>query len=192
MELKWKKNVNSHYRLLFKDESEAESVEFLIEFDVKWKLGFKYSIISNPVPFPYDFKKTLLSIPIHIPRQSKRYFFKSCMDYVIEETDMPAHVSMVEHPGYPLMLVTFDPKVIDKETIRKILEEIMDAIEITKVNKTEKPKEEEKEEVDLLDEVDEDNVVEFEFDDELKEFGAKEPLVTIVMSLDEEQEDNDD
>lgn len=177
MELKTVENDNGHYKFIFHDETDEKSIEIFMDFHIDWKLKFKYKIDSKPVPYPFDFKKLLASVPIHIPKATKRYFFKQCMDYLIKETDMPAHVTAVEHPGYPLIVVTFNPRIIEQDKLLKYLENILDTIEAAKVVETEKEIPE-KEEVDPLDEIDEDNVVEFEFDDEIelfKEFHSLEP-----------------
>lgn len=188
MELKSSENNEGHYKLVFKGETEEEEVEIPVQFFVDWKLNFKYSI-SNPVPVPYDFKKILLSIPVHIPKANKRVLFKACMTYLIQQTDMPAQVETVIHPGYPLSVITFDPKVIEKEDMRGFIVKVMNAIEKAEPNVTEKPKQPESEK-DPLDDVDEQTIIEFEdeFDEELKKAGLDKPN-TIKIEPDEENEE---
>lgn len=183
MELKTSENKNGHFHFVFADETADKLVEIPIRFFVDWKLDFKFLIGPKAVPVPFDFKKILMTIPVHIPKQNKQFFFKRCMDFVIKETDMPTQVEQVPHPGYPLMAITFNPKIIDTEKMNKILETILNAIEGMQVTETEKPKEEE--EVDPLDEIDEDNVIEYEEDPELKE------ALGFFRALPEETEDSD-
>lgn len=199
MEIKSVENIEGQYQLVFKDEMDGNLVETSIHFFVDWKLKFKFLIGAKPVPVPYDFKKILASIPIHIPKHNKQILFKFCMNYLIQETDMPAQIETVPHPGYPLIVVTFNPKIIEAEKMEKILERILDAIELTKPTIIEVPKEEPEVEEDPLDEIDEDNIFEYEFDDELKEFGAKEPVIYVTEDAEDsepiyfavEEEEND-
>lgn len=155
--------------MVFSDETEENLIEVSIDFDVDWNLGFQYFIPNYPLKFTHEFKSDLAVFPIHIPRVNKQYLFTKSMDYVIKETDMPAHISIIKHPGYNLLAVSFNPSVIQKEKMRKIIETIVKAVESAKVTETEKPKPEVLEK-DPLDEIDEEKVVEFEFDEEVKNY----------------------
>lgn len=140
-----------------------------IKFNIDWELPFKYLIGPKAVPVPFDFKKLLSTIPIHIPNKIKQQMFKVCMKYLISETDMPVQVETVPHPGYSLIAITFNPKILNIEILEKVMKQILDEIEGTKPTFIPLP-EPEVVEADPLDDIDEANVVEFEIDDELKGF----------------------
>jgi hypothetical protein len=205
MEIKSLKNEEGIYQLVFGDDMQGNKVEIAIEFVEIWSLAAKdnkilslsermgFNIVKWPaVEYPFDFKQNILSIPIHIPNLHGRYLFKACFDYFAQETSMPAQVAIVEHPGYPLMVVNFDKGLISDDLIERILETILNAIQAAEIKMIEQPKQEKNEDDDDddIDDIDNAEIIEYELDDELLKYGARVPVLATFESIDKD-DDND-
>lgn len=182
MELKNKEVKDGFYRFEFEGEMDNQVMKVAIQFYEIWSLtdphkkenfieefgkAIGFFMAGQKTQFPYDVRNDLEVIPVHIPHELGRNFFKTCMNYFIERTDAPMRLKEIEHPGYPLVTVTFDKTVIaHKETVFRWIETIMNAIQTCEVTFEDLPNEV-KEDEDDFDEVDEDVIVEFEIDDEL-------------------------
>jgi hypothetical protein len=142
-----------------------------------------FALVGEQESFPYDSKKKLASIPVHIPHPYGRQLFKACMDFYIKESSAPMHTSFCDHPGYPELVVTFDTKVMTAEIVKRLIASITEGIRSCETA-IELIEQEEQETTDdeLLDEVDEDVVVEFDFEEEVKK-AIKEPVLNVVQSL---------
>jgi hypothetical protein len=132
--------------------------------------------------FPYDPKEKLNSIPLHIPHEYGRKIFKLCMDKFIEETSAPMHTAFVPHPGYPLLMVTFDTDIMPGNIVTRLIDSIYDGIYLAETETQLIETEDQATADDVLDEVDENVVVEFDFDEDLKRV-MKEPVSTLVQSI---------
>jgi hypothetical protein len=184
MELISKQVDEYQYRLEFKDTVGNQLIKAVVEFYEAWSLTSKKNILEdfgNTVGFympalqveesPYNVRTNIKTLPVHIPHLLGRYLFKSCFDYFIEQTDAPVQVStMVEHPGYPLVVVTFDSSVITQPiTVQRWIDNIMAGIRNCKFTTEEIENTSPEQEDEFDDEVDENIIVEFELDDDLKE-----------------------
>jgi hypothetical protein len=183
------------YKLEFWEKVENHLLTIRVEFTEHWRLTSKnedllnnfgntvcFAIVGDRTEFPYDPKKNLVSIPIHIPNPYGRQLFKACMDFYIKESSAPMHTAFIDHPGYPELVVTYDTKVLTEELVNRLIVSITEGIRLSRTEKelieTEVPDVDE----DTLDEIDEDVVVEFEFDDELKNI-MKEPVSNLVLPI---------
>lgn len=182
MELKNAKVEANSYYLTFEDVIENQAVTVDIEFYEIWSftnpskksrlledfgntIGF--FVKGKQAEFPINLKEHLRTIPIHIPHILGRQLFKMCFDFFIKYTEAPVHVSIVEHPGYPLVLVTYDSSIVTKEeTVERWINAIMDSIQTCEFVVEPLDKEQESAEDDY-DEVDEDVHVEFELEDDV-------------------------
>lgn len=210
MEIESVTNEAGRYQLVFREFFSGGTVtDITVIFVEHWNLtgginenmGF-YIPQWVTKPFPYDLKATLLSIPIHIPDLRGRYIFKTCFEYFAKVTSLPGHVTSADHPGYPLMIVTFDSYVITEDLIKRIVEAILKGIQEAMIETKEIQSIDEKVEEDPLDDIDEAIVIEYEESDDLKELAALNSKSQTVYRLGdvfdgvseslEEKEDEDD
>jgi hypothetical protein len=134
--------------------------------------------------FPYDVKTNLQTLPLHIPDSDGRSIFKLCMDVFLKRTNAPVHVASMEHPGYPLTVVTFDNSIIKEEIVADLVLSILESIQEGAVQVLE-PKEQDLSEEEDLEEVDENVIIEFEEDEELKGL-MKKPVDRSIKPLEGE------
>lgn len=183
------------YKLEFLEKIENHLLTIRMEFKEHWRLVSRHKDLLNDFgqtvgliirgteeEFPYDSKKNLVSIPLHIPHPYGRQLFKECMDFYIKESRAPMHTSYSDHPGYPELVVTFDIKILTSDVVRRLIASIMQAINHCETEKQLIETEDQTTEDELLDEVDENVVVEFDFDEDLKSV-MKEPVSRVVQSI---------
>lgn len=182
------------YTLEFRKVTTNTQTDLLVVFENNWEFSKQsedeYSIgevagtfkREEMTPFPHDMKKNLFSIPLHIPSNDGRQIFKSCMDFFIKRTHAPIHVAFVEHPGYPLVVVSFNSFVIAEMIVTELIEAIMYGIREASLSIQEIEKEEVKQEEDI-DEIDENNIIEYEEDEELKAV-MKPPVDRSIKPID--------
>jgi hypothetical protein len=203
MELTHTKVEASSYYLTFEGVIENQLVKVDVEFYEVWSftnplkksklledfgntIGF--FVKGKQTSFPINLKEYLKTIPLHIPHALGRQLFKQCFDFFIKYTEAPVHVSIVEHPGYPLAIVTYDSSIISKEeTVERWINTIMDSIQtcgfiVEPLDKEQGPAEED------YDEVDEDVYVEFELEDEIAEL-IKVPAEPEYLPLEGEEDE---
>lgn len=177
------------YKLEFMETIENHLVTIRVEFKEHWRLTSSKKDLLNDFgnvvgfflkgdmeDFPYDSKKNLASIPLHIPHPLGRQIFKECMDFYTKEAQAPMHTTFSDQ-----VVVTFDKKILTEEVTDRVVTSIMAGIRSAKTEK----KLIEVEEIvtdDTLDEVDEDVIVEFEFDEELKSI-MKEPISKLIQPI---------
>lgn len=201
MEFKNAVENEGFYRFDFEDAMENKLIKLTIEFYEKWSLTQKRKntledfgeVIGFYIPaatnkFPFDIKDSLRTVPLHIPNGTGRHLFKTCFEFFINQTNAPVHVSLTEHPGYPLILVTYDCTIITKEdTVNRWINNIMNGIQSCEVI-TEELEKDASVEGDDIDEIDEDVIVEYELDDELLK-AMKEPAEQVFLPLEGEGEE---
>lgn len=193
------------YQLEFQEDAENTVLKIWITFNIHWSLtdykkrnnllgdlggavGFYQT--GTSVPFPYDVRTNMKTLPVHIPHAIGRQLFKLCFDFFIKWTDAPVHVSTADHPGYPLMMVAYDNSIVLREdTMTGWVESIMRGIQkcYFETELMEKKKDEEE---DDIDKVDEDVHVEFELDDPELVSLMKQPAVRTIQPM-EGDENND-
>jgi hypothetical protein len=201
MELKQVKNFEGHYELEFEDKEEDHLMKITVCFSEFWSLTSKktdgktfgesisFNIILPVSPFPYNGKEELFSFPIHMPNQYGRSLFKSCFDFFVKETDMPVHITSVDHPGYPLLILTFNGKIVKESLVRRVISTILKGIELATIEMEiiDKKKNIEDEEIINIDEAE---IIDYEFDDELKDL-IKQPVSKEIEDLPEREDSHD-
>lgn len=135
--------------------------------------------------FIEDQKYALDSIPVYMPDALGRYMFKFCLEFFISKTGAPIKVDFVNHPGFPLIVVTHNNLLVDGMVIEDLISKIIDAISCAEIHKEliNKTDEEIEEEDDKLENTDDAEIIDYEFN--LEEFKDKE----VVSRLNESSED---
>lgn len=186
------------YECSFLEQLNNATLAVTIQFEDYWRFTPKPNLLEefgksvgsyragDIQSYPYDIKTHLESIPVHIPNTFGRFMFKSAIELLIKETDAPVHVHIVEHPGYPLLVVTYDTSIISYGVVIRWVDSIMESIvTCTPIITENEVVSEEEEEVDLLDDVDEAVIVEFDFEEELKQ-AIKLPAENVVLAMEGE------
>lgn len=189
MELTVTEHEGNIYKLQFEEKHEDSLSTINVEFSINWSpskfTGFlKYmgfAKIGEEQDFPYDMKKDFKVIPLHIPHSIGRELFKQCFDYFAEQNSVPISVQFIQHPGYPLTLLSYNPLIISQTALREIIEAINLGLEYAKV-KQEALEAEEQDAVEDDDTVDPNVTVEFEEDDDLKLI-MKPPVKTEFLPM---------
>lgn len=174
------------YSVTFEDVLNEDTVITQVSFEERWSLVDRNSdeneeyrtraafhIKEAFVKYPYEVKENLECLPIHIPEASGRYILKACLDIFIKTSLAPMQITAESHPGYPIMVITFNASIIPRENVLQVIDNIISSIE----NSTVIYKENEKRDPVLAEEdevADDAPVIEFEEDEEVKSL-MKEP-----------------
>lgn len=185
---------NHTYKLEFIETIEKHLVTIRVTFEEFWRLTHALSLLDDfgravgfcikgdESEFPYESKKSLISIPLHIPSSYGRQLFKSCFDFFIKESQAPMHIATLDHPAYPLLVATFDRNIIGADVVHRLIDSIVKGIQSCETEREFIESKKQELDDDQLDEVNEDVVVEFEFDEELKK-AMKEPVSNLVQPI---------
>lgn len=184
MELLSQSKNGALYHFEFKAEEDGRTLNFRMTFEFAWRfiepnsdLRYLISFFSTgeEKSFPYEMKKELKSIPLHIPHFIGRDMFKSIMDYFIKQTSAPIVVTINQHPGYPVTVVTYNGSIIESVDVNNLIYTIMAAIGNAEISEEEKTVSEAAE-TNEDDEFDENIILDYEEDPELMGLIKKPPV----------------
>lgn len=184
MELIHEEHDGFLYILHFARKKEKELERMKVSFESKWSLHneeeMSFYKVGEEREFPYELNKDFKSIPLHIPDNTGRDVFKACFDYLVKVTSAPVHISLTNHPGYPITLLTYNAYVMDKREVLTIAHDIMAAIKIAVITKEEVKESSEQTPDD--NEADENIIIDYEEDPELKAL-MKQPVKQEILPL---------